>query len=245
MNVAHARHVQVHALVPAAGQSVRFGGTTLKQYAHLLGKPVIAHSIDALMTHSAISAVTVALATDDGIFSDLIQPRYPHVDTVVGGAFRAQTVLNGLLHIRRHDAACNWVLVHDAARPCLDQQSLDRLLQQGLQSEAGALLAMPVSDTLKRVENMRVEQTVDRAGLWAAQTPQLFPLQELLDSLQAAVLFTARSAQAPTDEAAAMERAGFHPLLVRGSVGNIKITGPEDLLLAECILRAARKGRAT
>ena len=243
MNVAQTRQVRVHALIPAAGQSVRFGGTTLKQYAHLLGKPVIAHSIDALMTHAAVSAVTVALAADDGIFGDLIQPQYPRVDTVSGGAFRAQTVLNGLLHIRRHDAACNWVLVHDAARPCLDPQSLDRLLQQGLQSEAGALLAMPVGDTLKRVENMRVERTVDREGLWAAQTPQLFPLQELLDSLQAAVRFGTRSAQPPTDEAAAMERAGFHPLLVRGSAGNVKITAPEDLLLAECILRAVRRDR--
>jgi 2-C-methyl-D-erythritol 4-phosphate cytidylyltransferase len=227
-------------LIPAAGHGVRFGGATRKQYAPLLGKPVLAHSIDALLAHPAVRAVTVAVAADDGLFGELIQPRYPLVDAVQGGAFRAQTVLNGLLHIRHHDQNCDWVLVHDAARPCLDQQSLDRLMQQGLHTGDGGLLAMPISDTLKRADDTRVEHTLDRTGLWAAQTPQLFPLQALLDSLQSAVQVGSGAGAMPTDEAAAMERAGFHPLLVRGSASNIKITVPEDLLLAECILRAAR-----
>ncbi len=226
--------VRIHALIPAAGLSVRFGGTTLKQYAHLLGKPVIAHSIEALSRHPAVAAVTVALAEDDGIFDALLGEQYPLVNTVTGGPSRAHTVLNGLRAIRAADPACEWVLVHDAARPCLPFDALDRLLQQGLQSDHGGLLAIPVSDTLKlATEDQHIQTTVDRSGLWAAQTPQLFRLDELLQAQTAALQF----GLPPTDEAQALERAGGQPLLVTGSPLNIKITGPEDLALAEVILR--------
>lgn len=225
---------RIHALIPAAGLSVRFGGTTLKQYAHLLGKPVIAHSIEAVRQHQAVAAVTVALAQDDGIYDELIRPHYPEVHTVTGGGSRAQTVLNGLRFIRRLDAECHWVLVHDAARPCLSYAALEALLRQGLSDECGAILAVPVSDTLKRENGeARIDGTVDRSGLWAAQTPQLFPLNALLEHLQSAVTF----GPPPTDEAEAMERAGIHPLLVPGCSDNMKITGPEDLALAEFILK--------
>jgi len=224
---------RVHALIPAAGLSVRFGGTTLKQYAHLLGKPVIAHSIEAVRCHPAVAAVTVALAQDDGIYDELIRPSYPEVTTVAGGDSRARTVLNGLRYIRSLDTECEWVLVHDAARPCLPFASLETLLQKGLNNECGAILAVPVSDTLKLDSGPgRIARTVNRSGLWAAQTPQLFPLDMLLENLQAAVTFGAP----PTDEAEAMERAGIHPMLIPGSSNNIKITGPEDLALAEFIL---------
>jgi 2-C-methyl-D-erythritol 4-phosphate cytidylyltransferase len=224
---------RIHALIPAAGSSVRFGGTTLKQYAHLLGKPVIAHSMDAVR-HKAVAATTVALARDDGIYDELIRPRYAEVDTVTGGDSRAQTVLNGLRHIRQRDPQCGWVLVHDAARPCLPRAALEALLQQGLGHEHGAILAVPVSDTLKlQTQAGLIERTVDRSGLWAAQTPQLFPLEPLLRHLESAVRF----GKPPTDEAEAMERAGLHPLLVPGCVSNVKITGPGDLELAEFILR--------
>ncbi len=225
---------RIHALIPAAGLSVRFGGTTLKQYAHLLGKPVIAHSIEAVRQHQAVAAVTVALAQDDGIYDELIRPRYPEVNTATGGDSRAQTVLKGLRYIRSLDAECQWVLVHDAARPCLPYAALEALLQQGLGHEQGAILAVPVSDTLKLDTGQgRIASTVDRSGLWAAQTPQLFPLNTLLEHLQAAIHF----GKPPTDEAEAMERAGIHPLLVAGCSSNIKITGPEDLALAEFILK--------
>jgi len=224
---------RVHALIPAAGLSVRFGGTTLKQYAHLLGKPVIAHSIDAVRRHPAVAAVTVALAQDDGIYDELIRPHYPDVLTTTGGDSRAQTVLNGLRHIRSLDLECSWVLVHDAARPCPDYAGVEALMQQGLNTDCGAIMAVPVSDTLKRESNERhIANTVDRKGLWAAQTPQLFPLDALLEHLQAAITF----GEPPTDEAEAMERGGIHPLLVAGCASNIKITGPEDLELAACIL---------
>ncbi len=168
---------QVHALIPAAGRSVRFGGTMLKQYTHLMGQAVMAHSIAAVRKHPAVKRVTVALAPDDGIYDDLIRPAYPDVATVTGGDSRAQTVMNGLRFIRETDPACEWVLVHDAARPCLSGSSLDDLLTHGLASESGAILAVPVSDTLKLAdENGFIVSTVDRTRYWSAQTPQLFRL---------------------------------------------------------------------
>lgn len=225
---------QVHALIPAAGRSVRFGGTVLKQYTHLLGEAVMAHSIAAVRKHRAVKQVTVALAPDDGIYDDLIRPAYPDVTTVAGGDSRAQTVMNGLRFIREVDPACEWVLVHDAARPCLSQALLDDLLSCGLASENGAILAVPVSDTLKLAdENGFIASTVDRTRYWSAQTPQLFRIEPLIANLESNLA----AGLTPTDEAAVMESAGLRPLLVRGSASNIKITGTEDLALAEFILR--------
>lgn len=234
MNDALSKPAEIHALIPAAGSSVRFGGTTLKQYAHLLGQPVIAHSIEALKRHERVASVTVVLAEDDGIFDELIRPDWPEVRTVAGGESRAQSVMNGLDFIRANEPRCGWVLVHDAARPCLSQGALGRLLDEGLRSRSGGILAVPVSDTLKHADHEgHILHTVDRTHYWAAQTPQLFPLEELAVNLRSAL----RVGQLPTDEATAMEYAGVHPLLVRGSTSNIKITGPEDLSLAEFILR--------
>jgi 2-C-methyl-D-erythritol 4-phosphate cytidylyltransferase len=225
---------RVHALIPAAGRSVRFGGTTLKQYAHLLGMPVMAHSIAAVERHDAVESVSVALASDDGIFEQLIRPNYPSVQTVTGGNSRAQTVMNGLRFIKEQHPDCEWVLVHDAARPCLSLADLNRLLDEGLQSDTGAILAVPVHDTLKLADETGcIEQTVDRSGYWAAQTPQLFRIGELVMNLEAAL----SAGLEPTDEASAMELTGARPLLVEGSTSNIKITGAEDLALAEFILQ--------
>jgi 2-C-methyl-D-erythritol 4-phosphate cytidylyltransferase len=227
-------HPNIHALIPAAGHSVRFGGTTLKQYAHLMGQPVIAHSIEAVSRHPAVTAVTVALAADDGIYEELVAPDYPAVCTVAGGDSRAQSVMNGLTSILQRDPSCEWVLVHDAARPCLSVGALRSLLTRGLASPDGAILAVPVSDTLKQADASGcIERTVDRTRFWAAQTPQLFRLHDLAERLQEALA----AGESPTDEAAAMERAGIHPLLVEGPRSNIKITGPEDLALAEFILQ--------
>jgi 2-C-methyl-D-erythritol 4-phosphate cytidylyltransferase len=225
---------RVRALVPAAGQSIRFGGATPKQYMQLLGQSVLAHSIAAVRQHPAVQAVTVVLAQNDTAYDDLVRPTFPEVSTTTGGDSRARSVLNGLQYIRSIDAQCEWVLVHDAARPCLAAASLSELMLLGLASEHGAILAVPASDTLKREqEHQRIDCTVDRSGLWAAQTPQLFPLDALIRNLQAAV----DSGFQPTDEAEAMERAGFHPLLVRGSSSNVKITCADDLPMAELILR--------
>lgn len=230
---------RVHALIPAAGRSVRFGGTTLKQYAHLLGMPVIAHSIEAVSRHPAIRSVTVALAPDDGIYDQLVRPNWPGVHTVTGGDSRAQTVANGIEFIIQHHPDCEWVLVHDAARPCLSTNSLQQLMDQGLDSDTGAILAIPVSDTLKVAdEEHRIERTADRSRYWAAQTPQLFRTRELAENLRSAL----SAGILPTDEASAMERAGIRPLLVRGAVTNVKITGAEDLALAEFILQRQSVG---
>lgn len=224
----------VHALIPAAGHSVRFGGTTLKQYAHLLGMPVMAHSISALTRNETIRSVTIALAEDDGIFDDLVRPDFPDVFTVTGGDSRARSVTNGVRSIAERFADCEWVLVHDAARPCLSAADLARLLDLGLPSGSGAILAVPVNDTLKLAdEEGYIRSTVDRSRLWAAQTPQLFPLAPLLRNLEAAL----DAGETPTDEASVMEAEGGRPFLVRGSSTNIKITGTEDLALAEFILQ--------
>jgi 2-C-methyl-D-erythritol 4-phosphate cytidylyltransferase len=199
-----------------------------------LGRPVIAHSIEVIRHHPAVGKVTVALAEDDGIYNELVRPRYPDVGTTTGGPSRAQTVLNGVRHILASDPAAEWILVHDAARPCLPRKFLDALITAGLQSHDGAILAIPVSDTVKRADKGgRIEVTVSRKNLWRAQTPQLFPAQRLARALADAL----GDRDAPTDEAAAMERAGAHPKLVMGTQINIKITGPEDLVLAEALLR--------
>ena len=224
----------IHALLPAAGRSVRFGGTTLKQYAHLLGKPVISHSIEAVKGHPAVNGVTVALSADDGIYDSLVRPSYPGVGTTVGGPSRAQTVLNGLRHIMEKDAMTHWVLVHDAARPCLERKLLTDLVDACEDNPDGAILAIPVSDTVKQQDDdQRIEKTINREGLWRAQTPQLFPLRKLANALEKAL----GSESPPTDEASAMEQVGARPRLVMGSRKNIKITGPDDLELAEFIIR--------
>jgi 2-C-methyl-D-erythritol 4-phosphate cytidylyltransferase len=199
-----------------------------------MGQPVIAHSIEAVRRHPAVASVTVALAPDDGIYDELVGSGYPGVHTAIGGDSRARTVLNGLASILQRNPASEWVLVHDAARPCLSIAALRRLLTAGLASEHGAILAVPVSDTLKRADSDGcIECTVDRNRFWAAQTPQLFRTRQLAGHLEAALA----AGESPTDDAAAMERAGLHPLLVEGPRSNIKITGPEDLALAEFILQ--------
>ena len=225
--------VRIHALLPAAGQSLRFGGTIIKQYANLLGRPVMAHSIAAVQHHPAVVAITVAISADDGLYDELIQPDFPQLHTIHGGDSRARTVMNGLRWIAEQDPDSDWVLVHDAARPCLPADALDRLIRQADSSGRGTILALPVSDTLKQADEQgRIAKTVDREKLWAAQTPQLFPLQQLMESLAAALQF----GQPPTDEAQAMERSGHPVQLVPGSADNIKITRPEDLAIAEAIL---------
>jgi 2-C-methyl-D-erythritol 4-phosphate cytidylyltransferase len=225
---------RVHALIPAAGRSQRFGGEVPKQYAPLLGRPVLAHSIEAVRRHSAVRGVTVVVAPDDSLFDDRLRPAFPDVETAPGGDSRARSVLNGLESIARTDPACQWVLVHDAARPCLTRDDLERLIERGAGEPDGAILAVPVRDTLKQADGEgRIERTVDRSLLWAAQTPQMFRRDDLAEVLAAALA----AGEEPTDEAGAMERAGRHPLLVEGCSTNLKITGPGDLALAEFILR--------
>jgi 2-C-methyl-D-erythritol 4-phosphate cytidylyltransferase len=224
----------VHALIPAAGQGLRYGGSKLKQYLPISGKAVIAHAISAFQFHPLIKSITVVLAEDDQWFESAVGTMAARVGTVTGGDTRAQSVRNGLQFIADNYSGLDWVLVHDAARPCLSHASLDRLLEQGLQSADGAILAMPVGDTLKRSgDDEEIIATVDRRGLWAAQTPQLFRVGVLIEAIDAARAMGLEL----TDEASAMEFAGFRPKLIMGSAANIKITHSSDLAIAEALLK--------
>ena len=224
---------QVHALIPAAGRGTRYGGSVLKQYLPVCGKAVLAHTIGLFQFHPMISGITVILSEDDKWFESSVGHLAAAVETISGGDTRAQSVRNGLQHVIENHPDSDWVLIHDAARPCLSHVSLDRLLEQGLQSPDGAILAMPLGDTLKRAgDDQEIAATVDRSGLWVAQTPQLFPTQTLAKAIDAAH----RDGRELTDEASAMEFTGARPKLVMGSVANIKITHPSDLAIAEALL---------
>lgn len=224
----------IHALIPAAGRGHRFGDALLKQYVPLAGRPVLAHSIAAVWELPQLSGVTVVLSPEDEQFQDLIAPMFPGVRTAIGGDTRARSVLNGLLAIKDSDPAADWVLVHDAARPCLPADCLRRLVKQGLGGEDGALLAVPLRDTLKRDDGAgNSSRTLGRSGLWAAQTPQLFLIRRLIDALRQCFSENFE----PTDEAAAMELVGARPKLVMGSSANLKITYPDDVHPVENWLR--------
>lgn len=225
---------KVHALIPAAGRGTRYGGDQLKQYLPILGKAVITHSIRVLQYHPLVCSVTVILAEDDQFFESAVGKEAATVDRVVGGETRAESVRNGLAFLMQTHSGSDWVLVHDAARPCLSDRCLDRLLEQGLQSRDGAILALPVADTLKRAgDSHEIISTEDRSGLWAAQTPQMFRVGALAKAID-----LAREAGCEvTDEASAMEFAGYHPKLVMGSAANIKVTHAGDLAIAEALLK--------
>lgn len=223
-----------YVLIPAAGSGSRMGSETPKQYLPLLGKPLIHHTLSVFESHPGIDHVFVVLSADDCHWSASGSPKV----TVLrcGGATRAETVLNGLDAMAGIVAADDWVLVHDAARPCLDHTLLDRLLTELAQDAVGGLLAVPVADTLKRAgRDGRVDHTEPREGLWRAQTPQMFPHGLLRRALRA------MGTDAPTDEAQAVEFLGMSPRLVQGDGHNLKVTYPEDLVMAELILKEERR----
>lgn len=225
---------RIQALIPAAGTSTRFGGEVPKQYLPLCGRPVLAHAIDAVNLCPQVAGTTIILNPQDRVFHELIDVSMNGLDTATGGTTRAESVLNGLLHIRQHHPQTQWVLVHDAARPCLSSACLEELLQKGLVADDGAILAIPIQDSLKTSDETGfITGSVNREGLWAAQTPQLFPLERLLVALRAML----DAGEVPTDEASAMQRSGARPLLVMGSPANIKITWPDDAETAESWLK--------
>lgn len=206
------------------------GSELPKQYLPLLGKPLIHHTLSVFTSHPRIQGIFVVLSPGD---ADWIPPENAARITVLrcGGATRAETVLNGLEAMAAEVDAQDWVLVHDAARPCLTHALLDRLLDALEQDPVGGLLAVPVADTLKRADAAgRVAQTEPREGLWRAQTPQMFRHGMLQAALQAMGTAT------PTDEAQAIEFLEKLPRLVPGGAQNLKVTYPEDLQMAEMIL---------
>lgn len=218
-------------LIPAAGSGSRFGGERPKQYALLAGKPVLQHTLDALAANARIGRIAVVLSPQDRDFDGLIRPGTQTMAYRVGGASRAETVANGLNVLLADGLDENEVLlVHDAARCCLPQSALNRLLDAAGHPD-GADLAVPVADTLKRADNGgAVAATVCRDGLWQAQTPQLFQAALLRRALAAADLSQV------TDEASAVEMLGRRPLLVEGDSRNLKLTRPADAALAAWLL---------
>lgn len=222
------------AVVPAAGIGSRMGSDIPKQYLQLGAHSVLEHTLMALATIDTLAGVMVALAEHDHYWHKLALSLPYHIFTAAGGAERAESVLNALDVLQAHAADDDWILVHDAARPCVRREDLNTLINAVQDDPVGGLLAMPVRDTMKQAStDQRSVNTLDRGRLWHALTPQMFRLGALQSALRAA-----RAAGiAVTDDASAMEHAGFQPRLVEGHADNLKITRPEDLRLAEFYLR--------
>lgn len=224
----------IYALIPAAGSGVRMGAGIPKQYQLLAGKPLIVHALETLCAHSLIRGVFVVLAPDDTYFQGMSwrAPEGKLSTLYCGGGTRAASVLNGLLAMADQVHGDDWVMVHDAARPCLTTVLIDRLLTQLASHAVGGLLAVPVADTLKRADaNDQVEATVLRDQVWQAQTPQMFRHGLLQEALRRVDM------NEVTDESAAVEKLGHRPQLVMGSPSNLKVTRPEDLPIAEFFLK--------
>ena len=228
--------MSLFALIPAAGAGSRMLGGTPKQYLPLAGRPMLWHALRALDI-PRIETIFVVLAKDDrsfgaqdwSAFAGRLEPLY------CGGATRAESVHNGLIAAMAGIDADDWVLVHDAARPCLPRVDLERLIAECTADAIGGILALPVAETVKRVAKdeagvARVAKSEDRSQLWLAQTPQMFRVGLLAQALHGAK-------GEVTDEASAVEQLGLQPRLVAGSRRNIKVTYPEDLAIAEAILR--------
>jgi len=235
------------AVVPAAGRGSRFASASAsgaKQYAPLKGATVIEWSLAALLAEPRVAGIVVVLAADDTRWSTLpVAAAGAKIRTAVGGADRQDSVLSGLEALEAEAAADDWVMVHDAARPCLTSADLTALIDAvetpTAEPRSGALLAAPVVDTVKRERGGIAVDTVDRSGLWRALTPQVFGFLQLQQALEEVV----RLGLAVTDEAQAMERLGLPAELVRGSPFNIKVTRPEDLTMAEAILKGTEQNR--
>lgn len=227
---------KVFALVLAAGQGTRIGDAVPKQYLPLAGKPMMFHSIEALSAVSRVEKVFVVLAPMDrhwgahdwSALPDKVEAAF------CGGAHRAESVLNALMHLQARIGGDDWVMVHDAARPCIMTELVEQFLDEVGEDPVGGLLAMPLAETLKRAdEHQRVEATVPRVNLWRAQTPQLFRYAMLRKGLE--------KNPAATDEAEAVESLGHEPRLAEGENSNIKVTFAEDIVMAELILKYKRQ----
>lgn len=218
---------------------MRFGSDTPKQYAAIAGVPLLRRTIDALNDAIVLEAIFIVLAREDPLYAERIGKVRGVEALYCGGATRAESVRNGLAAIGGRVAAEDWILVHDAVRPCVDVSTLNRLLHELESEPVGGLLAVPLGDTLKRAESgagLRAISTEARDGLWCAQTPQMFRFAILQHAFRKVDLTKV------TDEAQAVEELGVKPRLVQGSPSNIKVTYADDVALAEAILGARRKG---
>jgi 2-C-methyl-D-erythritol 4-phosphate cytidylyltransferase len=219
-------------VIPAAGVGERAGSDEPKQYVRLGQKTVLEHSIDKLLAVPGLQGVVVALHSKDTIFDTLGLRQNRKLVTVEGGAERANSVLNALHALEGRLQAKDWVLVHDAARPCVSSEWMAEMVLALADHPVGGIMAVPQSDTLKRVKGDEIVETVSRAGLWRAQTPQMFRY-ELLRSCLAESLARGVSV---TDESVAVEQGGYRPAVFPGEETNIKITHPDDFVTAMRIL---------
>lgn len=225
----------IWAVVPAAGMGSRFGADLPKQYQPLLGKPMLHHVLDVLSQHPDIDGICLALSAQDTRWNAASNWRSKPLRTCIGGAERSDSVLSAIDALSDVLGKEDFILVHDAARPCLSFEDLNHLIQSASAHSVGALLAGKIKDTVKRSDSeSQVEGTLERSGLWRAFTPQMFPAQ----SLQRALQHAKQEGATITDESSAMERLGLSPLLVEGSDDNIKVTLTSDFALAEAILSA-------
>ena len=221
------------ALVPAAGTGTRLGDSLPKQYLDLHGKPMIYHALAALAAVPRVSRIVVVLSPEDRIwptFSEQWSRIGPKLYTLpTGGATRSDSVANGLAAIEQDTSADGWVMVHDAARPCIRTELIEQFIDELERDPVGGLLALPLSDTIKSSdENLRVEKTLPREGIWRAQTPQMFRYAALRQALAVC--------PAATDESQAIEALGYRPKLVMGDSANLKVTYAPDLQLARLLL---------
>ncbi|MGN1356562.1 MAG: 2-C-methyl-D-erythritol 4-phosphate cytidylyltransferase [Succinivibrionaceae bacterium] len=214
-------------VIPAAGIGRRMKSSLPKQYLKIGNQTILEHTINIFLHSPLISQIIVAIRPDDDIFQTLPIASSPKIVKVAGGDERVNSVLNGL-----HQSTSEWVLVHDAARPCLSHQDLSALIQGGL-TDNGAILAMPVRDTMKKADNcLNILKTEERKGLFHALTPQLFKRELLIQAITQGIAQNLNI----TDESSAMEFMGYKPKIIEGRSDNIKVTQPDDLAMAEFIL---------
>jgi len=224
-------------VIAAAGQATRYGGPVPKPYLRIAGRTLLEHGLRTFDSVKGIAGGVVVLASGDRRFERLPPAVRRRVAAVAGGPTRAASVLHGLQALVTAKPG-DWVLVHDAARPCLRRQDVEALIAACRRDPVGGLLAVPVADTVKQAdERGRSARTLPRAGLWRAQTPQMFRHGRLLGALRRALA----AGFEPGDEAAAIEKLGDVPLLVEGSPLNVKVTRPADLAFAEAVLRMGRR----
>ena len=224
-------------VIPAAGASSRFGGSIPKPYLRIAGRSILEHALRAMLRFPGLAGGVVVTAPGDRRWPRLPASIRRRVTTATGGQVRARSVLNGLTALAAA-APSDWVLVHDAARPCLPQADLAALVAACRRDDVGGLLALPVVETLKQADaGGRCSESMSRDGLWRAQTPQMFRHGVLIQALSSAL----DAGLEPTDEAAAVETLGFRPLLVEGSALNVKVTRPADLALASAAIRTLKE----
>ena len=220
--------VRYWAVVPAAGVGKRMNADRPKQYLELAGKTVIEHTLYRLLSADVFAAVAVAISVEDPYWPELDVSVHEKVITAAGGKERADSVLSALKSIRDLASDNDWVLVHDAARPCITATDIHFLIDSLMDDPVGGILALSSHDTLKNVQSGSILGTLDRSHIWRALTPQMFRYGSLKQALE-----MAEGNLAITDEASALELQGLQPKIVEGRPDNIKITRPEDLALAQ------------